>query len=80
MNPKELITNNARREWEKWKARFEGTEAPKATSESIPESLSNKAIHCLDEDNSVFEDTVGAIACSKDGRMAAGVSRRVFSY
>lgn len=77
MNPEELITNNARHEWEKWKTRLEEAQfcGSKAANESKSDPMLIEPVPRLDEDSSLFEDTVGAIACAKDGKMAAGVSR-----
>jgi taspase (threonine aspartase 1) len=56
-----MISPVAKSEWRKWKERLE-------TSEAEEGSPMQKSIHDV-------QDTVGAVAWTDDGGMAAGVSR-----
>lgn len=64
--PEAMISPSATSEWQKWKERLENLETNQ--SRLVLESAS---IHNI-------QDTVGAVAWTSDGGMAAGVSRQVF--
>jgi taspase (threonine aspartase 1) len=60
--PENMISPNAKSEWQKWKQRLEKNETH-PTQEST-------SIHNI-------QDTVGAVAWADSGGIATGVSRRV---
>ncbi|EJD02887.1 N-terminal nucleophile aminohydrolase [Fomitiporia mediterranea MF3/22] len=75
IDPNSLISEQARREWEKWKTRFESS-VTSVQGPNIPECRSRNFTFATtsEAESSHLEDTVGAVACDMSGRMAAGVS------
>ncbi|KAL5523705.1 hypothetical protein ACEPAG_7878 [Sanghuangporus baumii] len=72
VNPDTLISGRSRNEWQKWKTRFE--DAGSADPDSVTVGSSTVACGLEHEDHSIFNDTVGAVACDTSGGLAAGVS------
>jgi taspase (threonine aspartase 1) len=66
MSPEAMISSSAKSEWQKWKQRLESSETNKVHGGQECTSIHN------------IQDTVGAVAWTDNGEMAAGVSRRVF--
>ena len=74
VSPDELVSERARDEWVRWKAKLEAARTAAALeSLETPDNVDK----CEGTSRGVLEDTVGAVCCNDLGEMAAGVSRWV---
>ena len=81
VDPQEMITENSLRDWKLWKSRLDNADDDSSHIDSIDSDMNDLPKEGygrgVEDDNSVLEDTVGAVSCDCEGMMAAGVSRFV---
>lgn len=63
VDPKTMITERARGDWQKWKSRL--------NNDPNDANLGDLST----ETDTMVQDTVGSVVCDDDGHMSAGVSR-----
>ncbi|PAV18759.1 N-terminal nucleophile aminohydrolase [Pyrrhoderma noxium] len=78
VDPREMITENSLRDWKLWKSRLDNADDDSSHADSIDSDKKDLPKEGygrgVEDDNSVLEDTVGAVSCDCKGMMAAGVS------